>query len=458
MNSRDSVYQLRADLEREYVSVALSATYAGTVSMSDLAAVCPPECIAEGSVQASIYRAMCEIGARGERPTMVNVFEHITAARQRKEKGWADVSAVDIGQHAESLFAGNEDHVFNLAESVAREARKRTAELDFLRLAEECRRYGTETGEIATACASVAQGLEGVASMEHTLDGALDRMLAVLESGAAAAPLPTPWPSLNRVLKGGMVPGELAVLAARPGMGKTALAGCIAVETARRGIPVLFISREVKEYTLTARITAREARIDSRIFREGIASAPDVLQRIRRTRDALAGLPLRIVEKSIAPMCPREVRRLAKATAGVGLVVVDYLQLLQPDTRTNSREREVAEMSRSMKQLALDCDCPVLLLSQLNRRVEDSDRAPQLSDLRESGAIEQDADIVMFIHARKGNAGLAKMPVDVIVGKGRSSGTGVAHLRFDKPFADFVEDARADAWQANFSQRQDNGL
>ena len=254
------------------------------------------------------------------------------------------------------------------------------------------------------------------------------------------------------------MPGELAVLAARPGMGKTALAGCIAVETAKQGIPVLFISREVKEYTLTARITAREARIDSRIFREGIASAPDVLQRIRRTRDALAGLPLRIVEKSIAPMCPREVRRLAKATAGVGLVVVDYLQLLQPDTKTNSREREVAEMSRSMKQLALDCDCPVLLLSQLNRRVEDSDRAPQLSDLRESGAIEQDADIVMFIHARKGNAGLAKMPVDVIVGKGRSSGTGVAHLRFDKPFADFVEDARADAWQANFSPRQDNGL
>ena len=458
MNSRESAYKLRADLEHEYVSVALSATYAGTVSMSDLAAVCPPECIAEGGVQASIYRAMCEIGARGERPTMVNVFEHITAARQRKEKGWVDVSALDISQHAESLFAGNEEHAFHLAEAVAREARKRKAELAFLRLAEECRRYGTETGEIATACASVAHGLEGVASMEHTLDGALDRMLAVLESGAAAAPLPTPWPSLNRVLKGGMVPGELAVLAARPGMGKTALAGCIAVETARRGIPVLFISREVKEYTLTARITAREARIDSRIFREGIASAPDVLQRIRRTRDALAGLPLRIVEKSIAPMCPREVRRLAKATAGVGLVVVDYLQLLQPDTRTNSREREVAEMSRSMKQLALDCDCPVLLLSQLNRRVEDSDRAPQLSDLRESGAIEQDADIVMFIHARKGNAGLAKMPVDVIVGKGRSSGTGVAHLRFDKPFADFVEDARADAWQANFSQRQDNGL
>ena len=426
MNSRDSVYRLRADLEREYVSVALSAVQAGTVAMNDLAAVCPAECIAEGSVQAGIYRAMCEIGVRGERPTVVNVFEHITAARQRGEKGWADVSALDIAQHAESIFALREDHAFALAEAVAREHRKRMAELAFLRLAEECRRYGTETGEIATACASVAQGLEGVASMEHTLDGALDRMLAVL--------------------------------AARPGMGKTALAGCIAVETARQGIPVLFISREVKEYTLTARITAREARIDSRIFREGIASAPDVLQRIRRTRDALAGLPLRIVEKSIAPMCPREVRRLAKATAGVGLVVVDYLQLLQPDTKTNSREREVAEMSRSMKQLALDCECPVLLLSQLNRRVEDSDRAPQLSDLRESGAIEQDADIVMFIHARKGNAGLAKMPVDVIVGKGRSSGTGVAHLRFDKPFADFVEDARADAWQANFPQRQDNGL
>ena len=150
-------------------------------------------------------------------------------------------------------------------------------------------------------------------------------------------------------------------------------------------------------------------------------------------------------------MTPREVRRLAKSIKGVGLVVVDYLQLLNPDTKQNSREREVAEMSRAMKQLALDCDCPVLLLSQLNRQVEESDRAPRLSDLRESGAIEQDADIVMFLHAKKANQGLARMPVRAIVAKGRSSGTGAANLLFDKPFSDFVEDTHADEWAAKTS-------
>ena len=253
------------------------------------------------------------------------------------------------------------------------------------------------------------------------------------------------------------MPGELAVLAARPGLGKTALAGCMAVETARAGVPVLFISREVKEYTLLSRIMAREARVDSRIFRQGIGNAQGVREKLLRCKAELSGLPLRIVEKSVAPMCPREVRRLAKSLKGCGLVIVDYLQLLCPDQKNASREREVAEMSRSMKQLALDCDCPVLLLSQLNRRVEEGDREPRLSDLRESGAIEQDADIVMFLHTTQANQKMPRAPVKAIVAKGRSSGTGVAHLVFDKPFADFVEDQNASAWAAKF-ERQESGL
>ena len=247
------------------------------------------------------------------------------------------------------------------------------------------------------------------------------------------------------------MPGELAILAARPGMGKTALAGCMALEVARNGVDTLFISREVKDLTIGNRLTAREGRIDLSCFRQRVDRAPNVLPAIKAASARIAGLPMRVVEKSIAPMTPREVRRLAKSIKGIGLVVVDYLQLLNPDMKQNSREREVAEMSRAMKQLALDCDCPVLLLSQLNRQVEESDRAPRLSDLRESGAIEQDADIVMFLHAKKANQGLARMPVRAIVAKGRSSGTGAANLLFDKPFSDFVEDTHADEWAAKTS-------
>ena len=317
----------------------------------------------------------------------------------------------------------------------------------------DCQRYGNDPAEIASGLMALAAELDGGADMlPLDLSELMGRVVAAAENGEAGKPLPTPWPSLNSVLRGGIVPGELAILAARPGMGKTALAGCIAVEAARRGVDTLFISREVKDLTIGNRLTAREGRIDLSSFRQHVGRAPNLIRAISLAASQIAHLPMRVVEKSIAPMTPREVRRLAKSIRGVGLVVVDYLQLLNPDTRQNSREREVAEMSRAMKQLALDCDCPVLLLSQLNRQVEESDRAPRLSDLRESGAIEQDADIVMFLHAKKANKSLARMPVQAIVAKGRSSGTGAANLIFNKPFSDFEEDIHADRWAASCGQ------
>jgi len=255
-----------------------------------------------------------------------------------------------------------------------------------------------------------------------------------------ARPLPTPWPNLNRVLKGGMVPGELVILAARPGVGKTALAGCIAIEAARSGKEVLFISREVKDTTIAKRLLAREARVDNRFFREGIASVPDIIPSVEKAAGKIASLPLRIVEKSIAPMTPREIRRLSKMVKKIDLVVVDYLQLVNPDESHKSREREIAEISRAFKQLALDCNCVVLALSQLNRSVEEGSRKPRLSDLRESGAIEQDADIVIMLHSARDTKGQSVTPVEVLVEKGRSSGTGTANLLFDKKYTAFDED------------------
>jgi replicative DNA helicase len=168
-------------------------------------------------------------------------------------------------------------------------------------------------------------------------------------------------------------------------------------------------------------------------------NAPDIMPKIRKTRADLDGLPLRIIERSTAPMTPGEVRRLAKTTRGIGLVVIDYLQLMIPDAKQQTREREIADMTRYFKQLAMDCKIPVLLLSQLNRRSEESERTPRLSDLRESGAIEQDADIVVMLYTKKIDTKQVRPQVQAIVAKGRSSGTGTAYLRFNKPFADFEE-------------------
>ena len=443
----------RNELEREFVSAAFSGVCARTVEAADVLAACPLEMLSPGGIPHAIYRAMSELDALGERIDPPSLWTHIHAAvladDPRAEPWPKHITAADMADYAMSLYGRNEDAILFYARKMRDEGLKRHAEVELSSLLADARRYGNDPAELATGLASLAEKLDGGAPVACDLSGLMERVVSAVENGTAAKPMPTPWKNLNAVLKGGLVPGELAILAARPGMGKTALAGCLAVETARAGIPVLFISREVKDVTLASRMLAREGGIDARFFRQGIGQAGNIIPAVKRAAASLAPLPLRIVEKSIAPMTPREVRRLAKTTQGVGLIVVDYLQLLNPDTRQNSREREVAEMSRSMKQLALDCDCPVLLLSQLNRQSEEAGREPRLSDLRESGAIEQDADIVIFLHARKENSSLSRMPVKAIVAKGRSSGTGAANLLFNKPFADFEEDAHADSWARN---------
>lgn len=278
---------------------------------------------------------------------------------------------------------------------------------------------------------------EEVASMTDIMDS----LLAKVEAGDSARPIPTPWQNLNRVLKGGIAPGELVVLAARPGMGKTALSGCWAVEVARSIGSVLFVSCEMKDETLGARMIAREGQIDNRAFREGLGSSQVLLPKIREAANRLRNLPLRIVDSSSRVITPLAVRKLARKIKGnLSLIVIDYLQLMYPDSRHDSREREIADMSRSMKRLAVELNCPILLLSQLNRRVEETTREPQLSDLRESGAIEQDADIVIMLHADKRDLNQSSVPVKALVRKGRSSGTGVADLIFEKPFSDFRAD------------------
>lgn len=452
----EQTFELRAQLERDYVCAALSATCSGAVSADELMAICPVGMLTEGGEPWTIYRGIAELAASGKPVSLAGVYRAVADMAAQGE--CATLSGAAIGEYAVSIYAQRDDAVRMMASQMAREGRKRRAEASLMGLVGACQQYGNETAELATAAREIAAGLENEAS---NLDGSslgaiMRRVMAKLESGESASPLPTPWRNLNAVLKGGAAPGELVVLAARPGMGKTALAGCWAVEVARAGIPVLFISREVKDETVTARILSREARIDSTVFRQGIKHAPNVLPKLKQVQAEIDDLPLHIVERSTAPMTPSEVRRLAKSMKSVGLVVVDYLQLMECDKRTNSRELEIASMSRAFKQLSFDCNCPVLMLSQISRKGEEAGRAPILSDLRESGAIEQDADIVIFLHAQKAAlAGSTSPKIQAIVAKGRSSGTGMAWLQFEKPFSNFVEST-----PDNFSPRQndDNGF
>ena len=445
----------RNNLEKEFVSAAFSGVCYKTVDAADMFAVCPVEMLAPGGIPHALYRAMYELDQQGVEINPVSIWTHIHSAvlaNESREAPWPKyMTADDVAVYTMSNYGLCATAIHHYASRMRAEGLKRNAEPELVALLGETQRYGNDPSEIAAGLTSLSWKMEGGAPETCDLSDLMDRIVESVKNGNAAKPMPTPWPNLNTVLKGGFAPGELVILAARPGMGKTAMAGCLAVETARNGIPTLFISREVKDTTLGSRMLAREGHIDARFFREGLEEAPNIIPCIERSAKALAHLPLRVVEKSVAPMTPREVRRLAKTTSGLGLIIVDYLQLLNPDNKQHNREREVADMSRSMKQLALDCNCPVLLLSQLNRQTEEAGREPRLSDLRESGAIEQDADIVIFLHAKREDAQYPSMPVKAIVAKGRSSGTGTAYMTFEKPFANFKEDRNPD-WTRNNSR------
>ena len=235
------------------------------------------------------------------------------------------------------------------------------------------------------------------------------------------------FPDLDRLTQGFQA-GTLTVLASRPSMGKTALAICIAGHLTGRGSPVGFYSLEMSRVELVQRMLAIGARVDLGRLRAPWCLADGEWDEAREAAARIGELPLTIDDAALVrPLELRaRVRRLKARTPALALVIVDYLQLMQGDTPTENRVQEVSEISRRLKVMARELDVPVLALSQLSRGV----KRPVLSDLRESGAIEQDADVVAFIYrddyynSESPQVGVA----EVIVAKNRNGPTGTARL------------------------------
>jgi len=234
----------------------------------------------------------------------------------------------------------------------------------------------------------------------------------------------------------GFQPGDLVVIAGRPSMGKTALALNIAQNaSAQTGTPSAVFSLEMSKEQLSLRMLSAEARIDSSRMRRGFLKEGD-LARINRAAGALYDLPIYIDDSpAISALEIRAKARRMKMEKGLGLVIVDYLQLMRGRASAERREVEISEISRSLKALAKELSIPVVALSQLNRKVEErSNRRPVLSDLRESGAIEQDADVIIFIYRDEiynkeednPNKGIA----EIDVAKQRNGPTGTVRLAF----------------------------
>lgn len=248
-------------------------------------------------------------------------------------------------------------------------------------------------------------------------------------------------------LTSGLQPSDLIIVAGRPSMGKTAFCMNIAQHAAIEAkVPVAVFSLEMSKDSLGMRLLSSEARIEQSRFRGGFHLSDIEWARLTRAAGYLSEAPIYIDDTpSISIMAMRAKARRIKAAHGLGMIIVDYLQLMRGSTKAaERREQEISEISRGLKALAKELDVPVVALSQLNRATESrskDDRRPQLSDLRESGAIEQDADVIMFIYRdevyNKSEDNPNKGIAEIIIGKQRNGPTDTVRLAFLNKFTLF---------------------
>lgn len=296
-------------------------------------------------------------------------------------------------------------------------------------------------------------------SLRETLDGVWDRIDALHNESGAMRGIPTGFASLDNKLAG-LQRSDLIILAARPSMGKTSLALDIARQTAlKHETPVCIFSLEMSAQQLADRMLAAEARVDGWKLRTGKLTGDDDFARIRDSLERLSRAPIFIDDQSgNTIMKMRSVARRIKAEHGLGLIVVDYLQLMMPSKNYDSMVNQVTEISRALKGLARDLDVPVLALSQLSRAVEQRRDRPRLSDLRDSGSIEQDADVVMFIHREdKMNQNSDRPNVaEILIEKHRNGPIGVAELYFEDKQATFLNLDTHHSENASYGSMQHN--
>ena len=285
---------------------------------------------------------------------------------------------------------------------------------------------------------------QGFQSMDQLAVILLDRVNQMADSPNDITGVPSGFVDFDKMTSG-MQAGDLIVLAARPSMGKTALAINIAEHVAlNEGLPVAVFSMEMGASQLAIRIVGSIGRIDQQRLRTGKLNQEE-WPRLAEAIEKLRNVSLHIDETpSLTPMELRaNARRLARTCGKLGLIVVDYLQLMSGNTSSNNgdnRATEIGEISRGLKMLAKELQCPVIALSQLNRSVETrTDKRPMMSDLRESGAIEQDADVIMFIYRDDYYNKDSKEPgvAEIIIGKHRNGPTGTVKLAFLKPITRF---------------------
>jgi len=283
---------------------------------------------------------------------------------------------------------------------------------------------------------AIGDGLIGVSDF---LNEAIEQIEEIENQGTGLSGLATHFVDLDNTLAG-LQEGNLIIIAARPSMGKSSLALNIATNAAKEKKTVAFFSLEMTKEELVQRVLFSEAKVSSGDARKG-QLGPEKWSRVVEAASKVNTMPLYFDDASVITVTDiRAKSRRLKASKKLDLIVVDYIQLMQGNSRDN-RQQEIAEISRNLKGLARELKVPIIAISQLNRAAEArEDKRPRLGDLRESGAIEQDADIVMMIYRDDYYNPATEKPgvAEINIVKNRSGSTGRVNLYFSKEYTQFT--------------------
>ncbi|HZO18630.1 MAG TPA: replicative DNA helicase [Gemmatimonadaceae bacterium] len=401
-----------------------------------------------------IFRAMVAVSERGD------VVDPLTLSDELQRRGELDASGGKdyIGFLVDAVpTAANVEYHAKIVREKALLRRLIEASTEIVSEAFDARQTAGELLDHAESRIfdiSQQRGREGFTRIKELLWPTMERIEALQRGGKAITGVPSGFTDLDD-LTSGFQPSDLIVIAARPSMGKTAFILNIAQHAAiEHNVPVALFSLEMSKESLVQRMLTGEARVDAQKLRKGMLRDDD-FPRLARAAGILAQAPIFIDDSpGITLLEMRSAARRLRADANIGLVVVDYLQLIQSASDAENRTQEISQISRSLKALAKELAVPVVALSQLSRATEQrTDKRPQLSDLRESGAIEQDADLVMFIYRQEMYEGPTDKDgnslegrAEVIVGKQRNGPTGIVNLFFHKAYTRFENySARAQA-------------
>ncbi len=413
-----------------------------------------------------LFRAMARLFERGEVIDVVTVADDLTKTDELESAGGLDYiaelldavpTAANIEYHAKivrekALLRRLIDASQTIIRDVYEQGEREVDEL-------------LDQAEARIFQVAQSHAREGFVRVKDLLWPAFEEIERLQEAGTSVTGVHSGFHDLDRMTTG-LQKGDLCIVAARPSMGKTSWVLNVAASAAiEHQVPVAIFSLEMSKEQLLKRLLSAEARIDAQHLRRGGLS-PDEHQRLAAAAGHLNTAPIWIDDSPGATVLEMraKARRLASEIQAegreLGLIIVDYLQLMAGDARSENRVQEVSQISRGLKALARELDAPVIALSQLSRAPEQrNDKRPMLSDLRESGSIEQDADLVMFLFRpeyyfgpvdQEGNSIEGK--AELIVSKQRNGPTGVVDLYFYHKYTRFDSMAKEHQSGGNGSQ------